>query len=98
MIGKVISAKKDKPSVINFNGAIVSLDQVRFEIYDPKQQKFLAVRCQYPIKLAFALTVHSAQGQTKDTIEIDCYSSLLLDNLSSIGKGHQLEEYRGAEL
>ena len=34
----------------------------------------LAVRCQYSIKLAFALTVHRAHGQTKDKIEIDCYS------------------------
>ena len=65
MIGKVVSAKKDKPLVINVNGPIVSLDRVRFEIYDPKQEKVLAVCCKYPIKLAFALTVQRAQGQTQ---------------------------------
>ena len=74
MIGKVVTAKKDKAPVINFNGRIVSLDRVRFEIYDPEQEKVLAVRCQFPIRLAFALTVHRAQGQTKDKIEIDCFS------------------------
>ena len=70
--GKVVSAEKDKPPVINFNGRIVTLDRICFEVYDPEQEKVLAVPCQYPIKLAFTLTVHWAHGQTKDKIEIDC--------------------------
>ena len=98
MIGKVVRVKKDKPPVINFNGQIVSLDRVRFEIYDPEQEKVLVVRCQNPNKLAFALTVHSAQGQTKANTEIDCYSFRCWTTWSSIGKGHQLKGYKGAEL
>ena len=81
----MVSAKKHKPPVINFNGPIVSLDQVPLEIYDPKQEKVLAVRCQYAINLAFALTVHSAQGQTKDTTEIECYHAAHFGQLGSLG-------------
>ena len=55
MIGKVVSAKKDKPPVINFNGQIVTLRRIRFEIYDPKQEKVLAVRCQHPAQLILPL-------------------------------------------
>ena len=58
----------------NFNGKFIPLSPVRFDVYDVKQQKNLACRTQYPIILAFALTVHRAQGQTLNYVEIDCYS------------------------
>ena len=37
-------------------------------------KKVLACWVQYPLKLAFALTVHRAQGQKFACVEIDCYS------------------------
>ena len=55
LIGKVLSAEKDKPPVFNFDGRIVTLDRIRFVIYDPQHEKFLAVCYQYPMKLAFDL-------------------------------------------
>ena len=36
--------------------------------------KVLASRMQYPIMLAFAMTVHRAQGQTLQYVDIYCYS------------------------
>ena len=52
----------------------VSLEYVRFDIYDPVKIKCLAARNQYPIKLAYALTVHPAQGMTLSKVELDCDS------------------------
>ena len=73
LIGEVIVAEKDKLTV-NFEGKIVTLEKAQYEIYDPDEEKVLAVRYQYPVKLAFALTVHRAKGQTKKKVEIDCFS------------------------
>ena len=49
-------------------------EQCWFEVYDPDSKTVLAVRTQYPFKLAYGLTVHRAQGQTVQNVEIDCHS------------------------
>ncbi|MES9881788.1 MAG: hypothetical protein ABW185_13000 [Sedimenticola sp.] len=72
--GIVHRLAKDSPPVIDFGGKLVPLSTVRFDIFDKTQQKNIASRVQLPIILAFALTVHRAQGQTLQQVEIDCYS------------------------
>jgi len=44
MQGIVHYAAKDSISVINFNGKLIPLLPVRFDVYDVKQQKNLACR------------------------------------------------------
>lgn len=39
----------------------------------PQKKKSLACRTRYPIQLAFALTVHKAQGQTLQCVEVDLF-------------------------
>ena len=74
MRGIVHKVEKGSPPIINFNGNLVKVTATRFDIFDTKQQKTLACREQIPLILAFALTVHRAQGQTLNFVEIDCYS------------------------
>jgi hypothetical protein len=72
--GKVHKVSATGPPIINFNGKFITLNQERFEIFDKEQNTVLACRVQYPVMLAFALTVHRAQGQTLPFVEVDCFS------------------------
>ena len=72
--GTVHSLEPNKAPVVNINGRLIVAEQCRFEIYDPSSKTVLAVRTQYPFKLAYGLTVHRAQGQTVKKLEIDCHS------------------------
>ena len=72
--GIVPSLSAETGQVINFGGKLVSVPKIIFEQYDPSTNKVLACRVQYPLKLAFALTVHRAQGQEFEGLEIDCHS------------------------
>ncbi|CAC5371593.1 PIF1 [Mytilus coruscus] len=73
--GMVHSLKKDSPPVININGKILTIPTYKFDVFDMQKNKVLASRMQYPIMLAFAImTVHRAQGQTLQYVDVDCYS------------------------
>lgn len=74
MKGVIHKLQHDKPPIINFNGKLVEVPKVKFDVYDPQQRRTLASRTQIPVILAFALTVHRAQGQTLDLVEVDCFS------------------------
>ncbi|XP_071143980.1 uncharacterized protein [Mytilus edulis] len=74
MQGVVHHVAKDILPIINFNGKLVTLERASFDVFDLKQQKNLASRKQFPVILAFALTVHRAQGQTLQNVEVDSFS------------------------
>jgi len=46
----------------------VILPRIKFKIKDPTQYHFEFTRLQFPIKLAFAMTVHKSEGQTLQRI------------------------------
>lgn len=72
-IGKIHSISEDKVVVV-FDGRLVDIERCIFEVYDPSCKKMLASRLQFPLRLAYAMTVHRAQGQSLQFLEVDCYS------------------------
>ena len=60
--------------VINFNGKLHQLNTERFEVFDTVANRTLASITQIPVIFSFAMTVHRAQGQTIENVEVDCFS------------------------
>lgn len=50
----------------------VKIHSYSFSMYSKELHRDVASRRQIPLKLAFAMTTHKAQGLTLDRIEIDC--------------------------
>ncbi|KAL3841440.1 hypothetical protein ACJMK2_019590 [Sinanodonta woodiana] len=72
--GVVHALPENGHPVINFVGKYVPLPLISFEVFDSQCNMVVATRIQYPVRLAYAITVHRAQGQSLDRLEIDCYS------------------------
>jgi hypothetical protein len=90
----VHSLEKDKPEV-DFGGKLYTLERANFEVYDSQTNTVRACRCQFPLKLAFALTVHKAQGQTISNLEVDCFSFFAPGQLGvAIGRAISTDKLR----
>ena len=72
--GIVYDLKNGDDPIILIEGKCVQVRRCIFDIYDMNRKISLAHRLQYPIQLAFALTVHKSQGQTLENVEVDCFS------------------------
>ncbi|XP_053382006.1 uncharacterized protein LOC128549396 [Mercenaria mercenaria] len=55
-----------------FEQLVSIVTQLRDVIFSPTQNRVLAKREQVPLLLAYALTVHKAQGMTLDRVEVNC--------------------------
>lgn len=70
--GTVQSIDHSGPTVLFQNGMLIKMEKITFYLYD-QQGKVYSSRTQFPITLAYALTVHKAQGLTiAKHLIIDC--------------------------
>lgn len=81
-IGYIHDLSDDKISV-SVNGIVYDLDTVTWEeiqyTYDPDshkvEEKVASSFTQYPIRLAWAMTIHKSQGQTYESVALDLTTS-----------------------
>lgn len=87
-----------KDSVTVFFESIKSTVTVRkhlFTVYDINLKREVASRKQIPLKLAYAFTVHKAQGMTLEHLEVDCRNMNFPGQLGvAIGRAVSVEGLR----
>ncbi len=72
-LGKVISCDTYGPKVMLVSGKIIILEKESWVIEEEGKTK--AIITQYPLRLAWAITVHKSQGMSLDAVEVDLSKS-----------------------
>ena len=72
-LGKVIECSNYGPKVMLTSGKIITPEKVNWVIED--DGKIKATITQYPLRLAWAITVHKSQGMCLDAVEVDLSKS-----------------------
>ncbi|CAC5392775.1 PIF1 [Mytilus coruscus] len=67
-----LNSSVDVKFIISNTLSTVTLKSVLFTTYDPADNVFLAKRTQIPLKLAYAITVHKAQGMSLKRVVVNC--------------------------
>jgi hypothetical protein len=72
-LGKVIECSNYGPKIMLSSGKIITPEKVNWVVED--DGKIKATITQYPLRLAWAITVHKSQGMSLDAVEVDLSKS-----------------------
>ncbi len=72
-LGKVIECSNYGPKIMLTSGKIITPEKVNWVIEE--EGKIKATITQYPLRLAWAITVHKSQGMSLDAVEVDLSKS-----------------------
>jgi ATP-dependent exoDNAse (exonuclease V) alpha subunit len=73
-LGIVVSCKENQdPSIRTVSGKIIKIEKASWKIEEDGKVK--AEIIQYPLRLAWAITVHKSQGMSLDAVEVDLSKS-----------------------
>ncbi|MFA6797228.1 MAG: AAA family ATPase [Candidatus Paceibacterota bacterium] len=72
-LGKVVECSVFGPKVMLLSGKIINVEKVTWMVEE--EGKLKAQLTQYPLRLAWAITVHKSQGMSLDAVEVDLSKS-----------------------
>ncbi|KAK3100053.1 hypothetical protein FSP39_013962 [Pinctada imbricata] len=78
--------------IVSGRSITVKINKYVFTKFDPVEKRNIAKREQFPLNLAYALTIHKAQGLTIDNLIIDCKNAFSPGQIGvAVGRARSVE-------